>query len=106
MKTQKTYNTLQTIYNKGTNIYAILAIWRNKYKRSMPEEVLEIVTKGFLKRMDRVPKQKHWAYLTGALNNAWGQYNAKKNIDEASIWKAGETMHSSVKDILLKALGG
>jgi len=97
---------LRDISNKGTNIYQILAIWRNKYKRELPKEILDIVCKGFLKRMDYIPQNKHWIYLHSALNNAWGQYNAKKNIKESEIWKAGETMHSSVKDILLKALGG
>jgi len=56
--------------------------------------------------MDYIPKNKQWVYLHSALNNAWGQYNAKKNIDESAIWKAGETMSSSVRDVLLKALGG
>lgn len=106
MKQTKTSNILQDIYNKGTNIYQILTIWRNKYKRYIPDEVLEIVCKGFLKRMDYIPKNKQWVYLHSALNNAWGQYNAKKNIDESAIWKAGETMSSSVRDVLLKALGG
>jgi hypothetical protein len=97
---------LKDIYKKNINIYQILTIWKNKHKRKLPDDILEIVCRGFLKRADFIPKDKQWVYLHAALNNAWGQYNAKKNIDEAQVWKAGETMHASVKDILLKALGG
>jgi len=102
----KELENLKKIYDKGTNIYQIIMIWRNKYKRVLPQEVLELVCDGFLKRMDLLPKNKHWIYLHSALNRAWFQYNAKKNIDEAQIWKSGETMHSSIKEALLKLLGG
>jgi hypothetical protein len=99
-------DTLKEIYKKGTNIYQIIAVWKNEHKKELPKEILELVCKGFLKRMGKVPKNKHWIYLHQAFNNAWGQWNAKKQIDEAQVWKMGETMHPSIKEALLKSLGG
>lgn len=96
---------LKDIYNKGTNIYQILTIWRNKYKVDIPDPVLEVVCRTFLKRMNAIPKKKHWIYIHSAINKAISQFNAKKNIDESEIWKTGETIHTSLRETLLRSLG-